>query len=497
MGIYTPRSFFLPTPSPREVFRKRIDFIERKIADAELPSGKVDYFTSKGFKVEIKDIGRFARVLESVFVEQDYTSKTIGQLSNYNIRRTLELSRRVITSPVFDVENLIKSYVVGTEIAPSFYFFMNALLKGDYELYRDKGVGLIQPVFDVDREVVQSPLHRLRVLQLLRETMNSAREIEEKHLSVGSIVSYFSICGASDVATESALRWLLDAQLIEPFNASIQGLSMGQKFALTESGSVHLQLACNNIVFFEQMALTTAISDSDVSQRIRGEYKSSKDILAALLAARKLFLDYLLKEDGSAMLIPLEVDSYECQHELVRQLTTSFGGSNNDAKSVMKDFDALPYTDGAIYSDVVAVVDYFDKDKGYGFVDIVDGERRVFVHAKLLASGGIADSIADGDTLLCDVSRGSKGLHVSRIHDHEIDTSEVEIHDCEVVRVFSDRGYGFVRFSGSDDAFFHFSLIKDKPRESIIEGATFRAEIRPDTKRESGGFQVRRIVEWA
>ena len=81
-GIYKSKRFFLPTPSPREVFRKRIDFIKNRIAvEKDNDNKNKNYFLSKNIKLSIKNLDGFAKVLESIFVEHDYTSKTIGELT--------------------------------------------------------------------------------------------------------------------------------------------------------------------------------------------------------------------------------------------------------------------------------------------------------------------------------------------------------------------------------------------------------------------------------
>ena len=123
-GIYQSRSFFLPTPAPREVFRKRIDFLKRNLSENVGEERRSSYFSSRGIKISIDDLSRFARVLEDVFVNQDYTSSLIGELTNYNIRRTLLLSKRVITSSVFKIDDLIRSFVTREAVTTSFSKFM-------------------------------------------------------------------------------------------------------------------------------------------------------------------------------------------------------------------------------------------------------------------------------------------------------------------------------------------------------------------------------------
>jgi cold shock CspA family protein len=61
-----------------------------------------------------------------------------------------------------------------------------------------------------------------------------------------------------------------------------------------------------------------------------------------------------------------------------------------------------------------------------------------------------------------------------------------------VVRVFRDRGYGFVRILGTDDdAFFHFSIVDEELQSKLVDGAVFSADIyRDDVK---AGLEVRKL----
>ncbi len=148
-NIYSSKSFFLPTPSPREVFRRRIEYLKGKLKfQGEKQSA--EYFAGRGIRVTIRDLGAFAAVVESIFVDQDYAAKRVGELSNYNMREALRLSKRVITSSILNVEDLIRSYVTGGLVAPSPEKFMNALMKGDYQFFREGDEPLLFPLFQVD-----------------------------------------------------------------------------------------------------------------------------------------------------------------------------------------------------------------------------------------------------------------------------------------------------------------------------------------------------------
>ena len=226
-GIYQSRSFFLPTPAPREVFRRRVDFLKQRLSTDITINERNSYFSSRGIRVSIDDLRKFAEVLESVFVDQDYISNIIDELTNYNIRRTLQLSKRVMTSAVFKIDDLISSFITHETIATNYSKFMNALMKGDYEAYKRGDGHEIFPVFQVDQKIRQSPLVFLRILALLDALYKEGKTIDERHISVQSVFDYFDAVGCSESSVDKALLSLLEAGLIEPYDASVRDLSPG------------------------------------------------------------------------------------------------------------------------------------------------------------------------------------------------------------------------------------------------------------------------------
>ena len=77
-------------------------------------SERRNYFVGRGLRLSIDKISDFASVLEDVFVSDDYTSRVIGELSNFNIRRTFELAQRVITSASLRIEDVLRAFAAGS-----------------------------------------------------------------------------------------------------------------------------------------------------------------------------------------------------------------------------------------------------------------------------------------------------------------------------------------------------------------------------------------------
>ena len=143
---------------------------------------------------------------------------------------------------------------------------------------------------------------------------------------------------------------------------------------------------------------------------------------------------------------------------------------------------------------VLATVDWFDAEKGYGFVDAEGVEGKVFLHAEKLSEAGIK-SVADGDDILCDVGRNAKGVHVLTVHDIQTDPTTVRVTHGSITRLFPDRRYGFVRLSDTTkDAFFHYSVVPAADRKMLTVNRRLKVNLGPD--RTGRGLQVKAVVEF-
>ena len=480
-NIYSSRSFFLPTPSPREVFKKRIEYLKQKINVSKGDQKAKEYLAGRGIRIQIKELDAFATAVENIFVEQDYPSRVVGQLSNYNMRKALGLSKRVITSSVLKIEDIVRSFISGTMVAPTHARFMNALIKGDYEFYKYGDEALVFPVYQVDPNVRQSPLINLRILILLNGLHTLATEDGDRYLSVSSLKSYFDVMSISEIALQRSLEGLLLSGLVEPYDLSKKGYSEDQRIAISESGVIHLSLGLHNPVYFEQMALTTRITDSDVSNTIRDAFKTKKPLDAKLEDIRRIFCSYLVEEDARYCLVP-ETPQYRAQQDVTLDLAARWGALGGDT-------NILGGAPEIVAEAVRGVIDRFDHPRGFGFVDISTLREPAFLHISILEKDDF-EEISEGDEVVCDVTRGEKGLVVSKVH--ELAKAERPVMKCHVDKIFGDRGYGFVHSPETGvDAFFHFTILSQRQKDDLYEGQELLVEVTTDRK---GKSHVRRVL---
>jgi hypothetical protein len=66
-------SLFLPTPEPKKVLMKRVEFLEMKLAEEKKTSGR-GYFLSRGISLTIENLTAFTAALQTIFLKTGETS---------------------------------------------------------------------------------------------------------------------------------------------------------------------------------------------------------------------------------------------------------------------------------------------------------------------------------------------------------------------------------------------------------------------------------------
>lgn len=170
------------------------------------------------------------------------------------------------------------------------------------------------------------------------------------------------------------------------------------------------------------------------------------------------------------------------------------------------------------HRNVRATVKWFNPTKGFGFVTPEDGSPDAFLHATVVQFSG-HDALADGTTIVCDLSRGPKGPQVANIHSVDTSTASAsprssgggggmgrgpggggggggyrdygdrggagdsEVVDGTVKWFNVTKGFGFIAPSdGGKDIFVHKSALDRSGLDGVADGEQVRVTVRQGAK---------------
>jgi hypothetical protein len=313
-------ALLLPTPSPRQIVEKRIEFVLQKLKIDE-PKEKESYFFGKGIKVEFSDLSRFVTALQDIFLNSEQTANWIGSLTNHDIRSVLDLSRDLINSPHLGFDEALKSYMVGTTYNIPEHKIRHALIKGRYDIYVASSRKFLHNIFDLSAELQTSPLIGLRILQGLKDAALKHGDTKSPYISKEDFMHYLSGMGVELAAIKLWLDVMLKKALVVNYDPTCTDEQSASQIELSPTGEHHLYWGKGNFDYLFAMAEITPIREKGVFDEMYKDYNQGSSLqyreYVGRLTAR--FIRYMLKEDQLFCHVP-DHPSYSGQIDLIKKL---------------------------------------------------------------------------------------------------------------------------------------------------------------------------------
>jgi hypothetical protein len=271
---YDTKAFYLPIPSTKEVLEKRVAFIKAKIATT--PKQSEQYFLNKGIRLSIPNLSAFAACVEEVFINTDYVSRTVSWLCNFDIRRSLALTQKILASPHISIDELVRTYLSDRRLLIHEHTIRKALMLGDYNQYNAEASDYVLNLFSIFSDCPSSPFTRLSILQLLKDKDASKDGPEQAYMETRDIESYLDAMGCAPNAVRKHLEKLLIHRCVEPYDPTEIKLTDDTRLKVTSAGLIHIEFALTDHTYVEHVGLMTEVREAEKIDRIRQLFSGNR-----------------------------------------------------------------------------------------------------------------------------------------------------------------------------------------------------------------------------
>jgi len=297
---YHSRTFFLPVPSLKEVFARRIQLLRNNPSLAGAAAKRVTGMVGSGWKLQISDLDTFCVTVESIFVATSDVTLLIGRLCNFDIRRCLELAGAMLSSPWIGLEQLLRIFVAQGELTPKRVALVSALILQKGSLFDEDKNPFLLNVFARPSGTACSPFMALYILRYLIIADRRASNTRDRFVKVSELWSVFSAINLPREIFRHFIDRLFGRALIESYDTSETTLNDETLIRVSPAGSAHYRLTFSDAVYLSQLSLITYVENEAVATSIREEAQRDHP---GWLKISRIMLKELIQEDSRVITV--------------------------------------------------------------------------------------------------------------------------------------------------------------------------------------------------
>lgn len=305
---YRPRKLKLSFPQPRELIKRRLDYF-KELADSII----CEELAWTGYRLSVTDLIEDINKVVSLITSESFMESDLLPLSNYNIRRMLEIVLTVFQSYFFFFDRFNNMRYSPNKAILRKRFIQAHLLKNEdyFGVNRDDKESFILNLFENENKSYQcNQTIRIRLLQGLMSSGNSTtlKELTKLLLSTFNynkydlLQAYRSFLKSEIFAVRGDLN-IYHSETIFHEGFSEEHMDQEIQISLTYAGSYHLDLL-QTIEYIEIMKFSTYISldkyleiqGVEYNKTIEGRRKSTNKFVKYIEAEEKREIDEIVKD---------------------------------------------------------------------------------------------------------------------------------------------------------------------------------------------------------
>lgn len=298
--------FHIPAPRLPNVLGKRLKLAREETSDTET----IFAYNSKNTYVEIRKID-IINVLSQTFMDYQENTLMIQMLANKDIRESLKLFKKVVTSPNVDTDHLLiaagQSAVQAKQINKRIPYneLLRGLALGNRVHYLSSSSSVLN-VFEVNNDGFFSHFTKLRILLYAQSSLALAIpdtpkgyfQVEQmyKELFRNTVINL-------DIFTNICKELQKEGLLIN-LKGSISDLSRNDFITLGSSGYYYLNVLKTSPEYLALVAVDTSLHDTPRGDRLSELYRkyrsaeSKRTKKLRILDIAEEFADYLIESEA-------------------------------------------------------------------------------------------------------------------------------------------------------------------------------------------------------
>lgn len=345
---------YLPRPPLDKVLAKRFRYAEIQTKRL-LENHPVVLNSLHGIRVRVDKPEELFHVLHRVFSREKYPNYLLRGLTGGNIRESLQLFQKTITSPHIPIDRLISAYLTQDNYRlnqSDKAHFDKAVILGDFAHFKQERNRSITNLLCLPKNLEHSPILGLRIIQRLYDMRSEIHPQAGKGFEpVQALLDYFESMGVPRAITEQTILELLKRGLIEPHDVSVFS-DPGKEIkpeevefvSVSSSGRVHRQWVRESRAYGLEMIRDMALFDADVaaslesmferrkSARRHEQWAESDNLLKCIGESAR---NYIHRRDEDALFVPDEDSLFATQRKITETLfqwssMDSFNRSSDD-----------------------------------------------------------------------------------------------------------------------------------------------------------------------
>ena len=284
LDAIAPTTFTVGHPDLSLVLKRRFAYAKQIAFGESIDRSGLQSPPSRDISFDLPCVGKIFESCEFAAWKRNGIIPTLEAVSNGNIRRLLDLTRKILCSGYLDTEKILNRIESsGKYIIPD-YEGVKTLIFDDYKQY-DPSKSLFVNLFDIRHADQSEHFLAVSILHYLSRIPEYSQE--RSYTKTSNIISYLASLGYSYGTSLDRIKYLIDKNYLKCVVEN-EEINEDDLVRITPLGKYHIFNLISQFQYLDAAIIDTPILDENVRRQI-------KDVqhIDQRLTRTELFLEYL------------------------------------------------------------------------------------------------------------------------------------------------------------------------------------------------------------